>query len=249
MSNISLLICYSVAYCAARTCATSIEAGNRGFALGDSKGNGIRREFVPFDGDADFVIHGRHLPHWRQCSVTYFVTFRLTDSLPRVKLEQWIEDRSLWRSRHPEPWSKEVQCEYRELFRKRIDRWLDAGEGACLLGEPGAGSLVASALHHFDGERYVLDRFVVMPNHVHVLVCVGEVGNLSKILHSWKSFTAHALNDLLARQGRVWQDESFNHIVRSVEHLNYYRAYICKNPSKARLRAGYELGCGSGLMT
>ncbi len=76
-----------------------------------------------------------------------------------------------------------------------------------------------------------------------------EVGNLSKILHSWKSFTAHALNDLLARQGRVWQDESFNHIVRSVEHLNYYRAYICKNPSKARLRAGYELGCGSGLMT
>ena len=70
---------------------------------------------------------------------------------------------------------------------------------------------------------------------------------MNKVLHSWKSFTAHELNMLLGRRGTVWQDESFEHIVRSAEQLFYFRKYIAENPSKACLKSGYRLGCGIGL--
>ena len=86
-----------------------------------------------------------------------------------------------------------------------------------------------------------------MPNHVHVLVCVGAKMKLSKVLHSWKSFTAHELNKLLGRRGTVWQDESFDHIVRSLDQLNHFRSYIGENPAKACLQSGFRLGCGLGF--
>ena len=53
---------------------------------------------------------------------------------------------------------------------------------------------MADALRHFDGERYHLEAFVVMPNHVHVLVQLKPGHSLSEILHSWKSFAVHQIN-------------------------------------------------------
>jgi len=202
--------------------------------------------FQPFDKEAEVDKHGRHLPHWKQSGVTYFVTFRLADSIPNSRLRSWKSDREQWLMHHPKPWNVlEIQS-YREFY-ERLDGWLDAGMGACILADEQLGSLVGAALQYFDGERYVLDRFVVMPNHVHLLVRVAASENLGRILHSWKSYTAHELNKNLGRTGAVWQDESFDHIVRSIEQLERFRRYISENPGKAGLNAGYVLGRGVGL--
>lgn len=202
--------------------------------------------FEPFDKDAEIERHGRHLPHWKQRGVTYFVTFRLADSIPQARLRSWKRERDEWLAHHPRPWSAAEFRDYAEFF-DRFETWLDSGIGSCLLTKPGAAELVSNSLKYFDGERYILDEFVVMSNHVHVLVRAGEEKDLSTHLHSWKSYTAHELNKRSKRRGTVWQDESFDHIVRSVSHLEYYRKYIRDNPRKAGISCGYAIGCGVGL--
>jgi hypothetical protein len=85
----------------------------------------------------------------------------------------------------------------------------------------------------------VLDEWVVMPNHVHALVRPLEGNELPMILHSWKSFSAHAANQELKRTGPFWQKESYDHIVRSAEELNRIREYIRRNPVKAGIQVAH----------
>jgi hypothetical protein len=124
----------------------------------------------PLDKSAPVHKPRRNLPHWTQRGCTYFITFRLADSLPQNLLHQWREELKLWLQKHPQPWSPEDAREYWREFQARKERWLDAGHGSCALRDPVRRTVVVEALHHFDGERYELDAFVVMPNHVHVLV-------------------------------------------------------------------------------
>lgn len=184
------------------------------------------RYFSPF---LPVGIEGRHLPHWTQEGTTYFVTFRLADSLPKEKLQKWQEERGLWLHAHEEPYSSEELEEYAKLFGEQINRWLDAGSGSCILAKEANAKIVEQALLHFDGERYRLGSYVIMANHVHALVSPMSGGELSDILHSWKSFTANKLNKSTGNKGAVWQDESYDHIVRSPEQLAFYTNYIRKN--------------------
>ena len=116
-------------------------------------------------------IDKRHanLPHWDQGETCVFATFRLADSLPQEKLSQWREERDAWLAVHPKPWSEIDAHEYYERFGDKPEQWLDDGLGSCVLANAGAARIVRDALLHFDGERYVIHAFVVMPNHVHVL--------------------------------------------------------------------------------
>ena len=86
--------------------------------------------------------------------------------------------------------------------------------------------IVESAIMHFHGQRYEVLESVVAANHVHVLVTPLGGWELSKILHSWKSFTANRINARLGRTGALWQKESFDHIVRNAESLEKFRQYI-----------------------
>jgi hypothetical protein len=70
-----------------------------------------------------------------------------------------------------------------------------------------------------------------MPNHVHAIVATIGEHQLTSILHSWKSFSAHEFNRILNSSGRVWLSESFDHIVRSAEQLKKFEAYIRNNAS------------------
>ena len=149
---------------------------------------------------------------------------------------------------HPEPWSDDEWEEYSLLFPVRMEEWIDAGNGECLLGCPENSKIVVECLRHFDGERYALDQFVVMPNHVHAIVAPAGSHSLSKITQTWKSFTSHEINKRLNRTGKLWQDESFDHIVRSAAQLDFYRKYIAENPVKAKLdKSRFCLGSGSGV--
>ena len=98
--------------------------------------------------------------------------------------------------------------------------------------------MVANSLLHFDGERYALESYVVMPNHVHVLAGISGRGDMRQLCRTWKNFTAMQINKALGRQGQFWQWESFDHVVRSPASLDKFRNYILQNPVKARLREG-----------
>ena len=126
-------------------------------------------------------------------------------------------------------WSDDEAAEYRELFSERIQRWLDAGHGSCLLRQVETRQIVEDALRHFADIRYSLYAFVVMPNHVHVLFMPSEGQTLSGTVASWKKFTARQINDALGREGMLWQKESFDTLVRSERHFKTIIGYIKRN--------------------
>jgi REP element-mobilizing transposase RayT len=185
-------------------------------------------------------IHDRgYLPHWKGEGATYFVTFRLCDSLPQAVLRQFEAEREeiLQRERtHGRMVSAVEKRRLAELFSERIEAYLDAGHGACWLRRPELADLVAQALPHFAGTRYELFAWVVMPNHVHVVVAPREIHTLSSILHSWKSYTANEANKRLNRVGQpFWQHEAYDHRVRDEEEFVRVCAYVERNPVTAGL--------------
>ena len=126
-------------------------------------------------------------------------------------------------------WNKAEEREYRELFSERLQRWLDAGHGSCILREDRIRQIVEDSLRHFADIRYSLYAYVVMPNHVHVLFMPVEGWDGRKIVADWKRFTAKAINAARGISGEVWQKESYDHLVRDVAEFNAVRAYIRGN--------------------
>jgi len=121
-----------------------------------------------------------------------------------------------------------------------LDAELDRGRGSCVLRHPGTGSIVRDALRHFDGRRYRLGAWVIMPNHVHVIVRTLPGHALGDVLHSWKSFTSKQINHALGRSGALWQREYFDRIVRGREHFEAAVHYIHQNPVAAGLAAAAD---------
>jgi REP element-mobilizing transposase RayT len=184
-----------------------------------------------FDPDENFEVHRRNLPHRRQAGVIYFVTFHLADSLPTEKLVALEKEKKIWLNLNPPPHNPRQIEEYHRNFTKRIQKWLDAGYGSCALARPKIFRLVENVLNFFDGQRYALGEYVVMPNHVHALVQPLDDYFLENILHSWKSFSANRINKISGSRGRVWHQESFDYIVRSPAQLARFEEYIRKNPN------------------
>ncbi|MBI5092588.1 MAG: transposase [Candidatus Hydrogenedentes bacterium] len=191
-------------------------------------------QFRYFDPDEPVGNMSGNLPHWRQTGTTYFVTFRLGDSIPQAKLEQWEREREEWLAAHSEPHNARLREEFYVLFTERFQKWLDAGYGSCVLAQPGIKAMVEGALRFFDGARYTLGESIVMPNHVHVLVAPMAEYDVSGVLRSWKSFTSHEMNRKLGRAGTNWQKESFDHIVRSARQRQRIESYIRNNPKMGR---------------
>jgi putative transposase len=160
----------------------------------------------------------RRLPHWNVIGQQMFVTFRLHDSLPANRVFP------------PE------RLTTGKAF-VAMDRILDtARTGPLYLRQPEVASVIVTALHAGDRQfgRYQLHSFVVMPNHVHLLITPHVLA--CRLIGPLKGFTAHEANDILARSGRrFWQDESYDHLVRSNAEFDRIRAYIENNPVKAGL--------------
>lgn len=207
-----------------------------------------RREFRPFDKHAPYAQTWRDLPHRTQDGTTAFVTFRLADSLPKERLQEWYGDLQTFLKKNPKPWDESTWKTYRRRFPDRLEQWLDESHGSRALADPAIAGIVERALHHFDGDRYILDAWVIMPNHVHVLVKPLDGHTLDAILHSWKSFTAREINTAIGRSGQLWDHESFDHLLRGAEQLDRVRRYIEANPEKAGLRSGFRCGSGIGVV-
>ena len=202
--------------------------------------------------DLPLHVYVRHLPHWRQVGATYFVTFRLTDSLPQARLDELAGLRREMLhlvERTPKParnashdgqgrpsYESPLERLARQLMAQ-IEHWLDEGHGRCLLRDAKLANFLIDSLHHFDGDRYELDAYVVMPNHVHAIAkpTLPDAFPLEDILGGWKQFSARRIQLQTGQRGPLWQEESYDRIIRDPEHLYRCLQYIGRNPRNAKL--------------
>ena len=182
--------------------------------------------FQGYNPYAPVRIYRRTLPHWRQDGATYFVTCRLADSLPGHLMTQLEQLRKTLLA-HADDVAACQQAD-REYFLT-MKRYLDLGHGACWLKHVELMDMVKAGYRHFDGERYDLGECCVMPNHTHILVCPLPGFELEDILHSWKSFTAKQINGAVNHAGPVWQEESYDRLVRDSVELARTERYIRNN--------------------
>lgn len=191
-----------------------------------------------------------YLPHCDHPGLLQNITYHLADSLPAAVLEQIEVD-----LRTLPPSQQDMER------RRRVEAWLDAGHGSCVLRRPEAAQCVVDTWRHFDGERYDLIAWVVMPNHVHVLVRVYEGVPLAIIVQSWKSHTARRIRPLMEEESRaggqplpatmeekdgragarrsreqgVWVREYWDRYIRDERHFHMAVRYIHQNQAKAGL--------------
>jgi REP element-mobilizing transposase RayT len=203
-----------------------------------------------FDPTDHVAITERKLPHWAQAGTVCFITWRTHDSMPNAVLAKWFAERDQWLRGHGiEPaatdWQRQLAqlapalvAEFHGAFTTRWQDALDAGHGECVLRRPELAQIVARSLLHFDNDRYAMHSFVVMPNHVHLLVTFPDEAAMLAQCESWKHFTATQINRRLGRAGRFWQPDAFDHLVRHEAQFARLQQYIAENPSKAGLKAG-----------
>ena len=171
--------------------------------------------------------HSRgYLPHLDSPGLIQAVTFRLADAVPKDVIEHWKRELEQATTESPQR---------ERILRERIARFEDAGHGACLLRNPSYASILQNALLHFDGDRYRLLEWCVMPNHVHILAHCPEGSRLGDLVKSWKTFSAREINRLIHTQGNLWAKDYHDRYIRDQGHLANARAYIRNNPVKAGL--------------
>jgi REP element-mobilizing transposase RayT len=171
-----------------------------------------------------------YLPHRDRKLLVQSVTFRLADSLPQSILRRLQVELERLPDNERESWR-----------RQEIEKWLDAGIGCCALKHPEFAVEMVNSLKHFDGERYHLIAWCVMPNHVHVLI--EAIAPLPKTVQGWKSFTARwaitknsELDLQIPNRRQLWMREYWDRFIRDSAHLNNIVNYIEQNPVKAGLR-------------
>ncbi len=208
--------------------------------------------FELFDPRGELRVTRGALPHWYQPGVTYFVTFRTEDSVPGDLVRSWHRRRDDWLQGHGIESERgnwrdalrtqpELEREYNRKFTREFMAYLDRGHGECVLRRRELATIVADSLRYADSTKYHLGDFVVMPNHVHLLVGGFGDTDVLELCTSWKHFTGHEINKVLERRGRFWQEDSFDHLVRTPESFDYLCRYIADNPAKAHLKSGEYL--------
>ncbi len=205
-----------------------------------------------FDPNAEWFVHEHIRPHWSRAGAVVFITFRTHDSIPRGVLKRWEREKHDWLGRRgydvTKHWSvvlptvaEKDRAEFRKHFGRCREEFLDTCQGRCLLRRPELARIVADSLLHFDGQRYRMGDFVVMPNHAHLLAAFGTADAMAAQCDSWLHYTASKINKAIGEKGKFWQQEPFDHLVRSLEQYEYLRRYIAANPQKAGLKPGEYL--------
>jgi len=165
-----------------------------------------------------------YLPHFDAGDIPQSVCFHLIDSIPQAVRDGWMEALQFL--------PKDEQLQQR---RRLAESYLDRGEGPAWLSNPIIAELVQNAFLFFDGQRYTLHAWVIMPNHAHVLFTPHAEESMLKILSSWKSYTSLRANPHLERTGHFWYPDFYDRYIRNETHYQNVVRYIEMNPVKAGL--------------
>lgn len=211
----------------------------------------LPEDFRGFDPDSpltqDWDTYQRHLPHWRVTGGCYFITFRLRDSVPaevwqemKAAAQAWQQRLALATQQHggklpPAEWA--AWQDFQQVQMRKLDLVLDEGRGECLLRQPEHQQPLIEALHHFEGTRCEMHAYALMPNHAHVLCRPLGEHALESLTRSWKRHSGDRIHRRLGRTGSLWQEESFDRLIRDAAHYRQAVRYIAKNPPKAGLQA------------
>ncbi len=180
-----------------------------------------------------FITQG-DLPHWHREGKIFFITFRLADSMPPTAVNEFKNAVEEWLERNDSIVNKKVAEEFEKFKISLQNKLLDQCLGQCILRNITARKIVIDSLHHFDHSRYHIHDYVIMPNHIHLLIEPLNDWKVQDIMASIKSYTAHEINKTLSMQGAIWQHESYDRIIRNDVH--YYKVvnYIARNPRHCR---------------
>ena len=184
-----------------------------------------------FDRNEDVEFHFKgNLPHMHQDGTMQSVTFRMADSLPQSVCRELHEKRDRFTHDHPHPWDAQTKLEYWKVIGPMQHRLMDRGYGSCLLRYPEYRKILIDTIVFNDHVNYEVDSYVIMPNHVHMLIMPLEDNKIEDILHSIKRYSARQINILAGRSGKFWMKESFDRLVRNED--DYFRCYhyILANP-------------------
>lgn len=205
----------------------------------------VPEDFRPFNPRGVFWNYQRNLPHWRQPGSTYFITFRLNDSLPHSYVEQIQREYQIWQQRiaheltlHdgtlPEA-SQEEHLAWQLRHWRKAEALMDECHGSCLLRQLHIRNIVSKSLVHFEGVRHHMHGFVIMPNHVHLAVRPFDGWEIEDLLQSWKGFTSREIAKITDKAGQLWQHDNWNRIIRDAAHWQRVMRYIARNSEKAKL--------------
>ena len=215
--------------------------------------------FGSFDPTAEVDVRQRSLPHWFQAGAAMFVTFRTADSMPREVIRRWRRELEAWLTARSLPVSlaestaegkltnhdallsrlgSTERREFKKLSDRIFNRRLDECHGACQLRRPEIAKIVSDAILFYQETKYVLDCFIVMPNHVHAIVQFRDGGKLGTVSQCRMRYTAREINAATGGSGAFWQPEPFDHIIRGPEQFEYLQQYVADNPREANLSAG-----------
>lgn len=150
------------------------------------------------------------------------ITYRLADALPKDIIKRLNHGLN------------------KKQKRETAEKMMDAGYGKCWLAMPEVAQVVIENWRYFHNKRYQLMAYVVMPNHVHILIRMFEGITLSSIVHGWKSYTAKKILGILKDAGEppalpIWQAEYWDRYIRNQRHLDAAVNYIHQNPVHAGL--------------
>ncbi|QDT35542.1 transposase [Thalassoglobus polymorphus] len=177
----------------------------------------------------------RNLPHWRQEGASYFVTFNLADAVPAAQQQELESIRREWLHRYPHPRDEDCWIEYAKTMFRRQERIMDASYGCCLLGQSEYAEELHRAILHFHEKRYEIGCFVVMANHCHLIIRPFNGFELENELGAIKRASSRFICEREKVPGPLWQDESYDRIIRDEEHLWRVVQYIGRNPLVAKI--------------
>ena|GEM_PF-4549371 len=177
--------------------------------------------------------HG-NLPHFDQGGIFQAITYRLSDSLP----QEYLKSLQAELENHD---SESMEADR----RKEIEELLDRGHGSCVLKNKEYAEIVEKNWQHFNGVRYKLIAYVIMPNHVHIMINAYPGFELGKIIASWKGYSARRINKLnagnagfnnksqiagqTASASGVWQRGYWDRYIRDEKHFYQAIEYIKRN--------------------
>ena len=184
------------------------------------------------DSHREIQMTSNHLPHWEQDGSSYFITFRLADSLPSLLLSGWREEREQWLKWNPPPWNLTQEDEYHRRFSSARERWLDAQYGACPLAAAYLRARVVKSIW-IQQEGVTIWSGIVMPNHVHILCSISHGMPIRTVVGKWKGRSARQANLALGTAGVFWSKDYFDRLIRNAEHFRNCAGYIRGNPKKA----------------
>lgn len=188
------------------------------------------RRYDFFDNRARVDVCRNRLTHWQQGTALQYVSFRLAGTLPLSKLKEVEALKAYYYELFPQPWSGEIRASLSLATERTIHDYLDECRLNCLFNDTALRDIVERVLRDGDESRYQLFDYVIMPNHVHLIMSPNDGVKLSDIMRGIKSFSAHLINKYTGRKGSVWQADYFDRAIRNEAQMWYVEDYIRRNP-------------------